>query len=318
MSCNNSSIKLSVIIPLFNDQYYIEQCLKSVLTNKSKELEILISDDHSNDNSLELISSFDDDRIRIITTPKPLGAGGNWSYALLNAKGQYVYFLAGDDYLIPGVLDIILIELDGVSVYTAPILCFDDHSFEIIDEQATPEIFNQMFDQKDSYSYQMLNWMNHDELVLSFLVRDKLKIVADLVPYSINSVFWYWVFIAFHETKVKNIPDQVLYKRYHHRHLRESWNNRSVTTIPNILVHSILFRSIADIINRVLISKHFRSILMLKRLLCANHVISGKSGGIFGLFPKSDKFYYTPSILIIIVLSIPLSIAKQFKKIMQK
>ena len=61
--------KISVIIPVFNDEEYIDRCLKSLINQSLKEIEIICINDGSNDNSLEIIEGYknNDDRIQIIS-----------------------------------------------------------------------------------------------------------------------------------------------------------------------------------------------------------------------------------------------------------
>ena len=66
--------KVSVIIPVYNNAKYIKECIDSVISQTYKNLEIIIVDDHSADDSLAIISSFSDKRIRVITHKKNKGA----------------------------------------------------------------------------------------------------------------------------------------------------------------------------------------------------------------------------------------------------
>lgn len=94
-------VKISVIIPVYNTQSYIEECIASVRRQTLAELEILCVDDGSTDDSLALLYSMQDadDRIHIFTQQNQ-GAGKARNYALRHAKGEYVLFLDADDYLL--------------------------------------------------------------------------------------------------------------------------------------------------------------------------------------------------------------------------
>lgn len=69
------SKKVSVIIPVYNKEKYIEQCLKSVINQTYSDVEIIIIDDASTDNSLELVKSIKDSRIKVIELKENVGAG---------------------------------------------------------------------------------------------------------------------------------------------------------------------------------------------------------------------------------------------------
>lgn len=94
-------IKISVIIPVYNIQQYIEACIISVEKQTLKDLEILCVDDGSTDDSCSILRKLQesDDRIQIIEQ-KNQGAGRARNNALLQAEGEFVFFLDADDYLL--------------------------------------------------------------------------------------------------------------------------------------------------------------------------------------------------------------------------
>lgn len=93
-------LKVSVIIPVYNTEKYLRQCLDSVINQTLKEIEIICVNDGSTDNSLSILEEYakQDKRIKVIDqVNKGLGAARNT--ALLKIKGEYVYFLDSDDYI---------------------------------------------------------------------------------------------------------------------------------------------------------------------------------------------------------------------------
>ncbi|MCM1231292.1 MAG: glycosyltransferase family 2 protein [Ruminococcus flavefaciens] len=94
-------MKISVIIPVYNLQPYIETCIASVQKQTLKDLEIICVNDGSTDDSLIIMRHMQemDDRIHIISQLNQ-GAGKARNNALLQAKGEYILFLDGDDYLL--------------------------------------------------------------------------------------------------------------------------------------------------------------------------------------------------------------------------
>ncbi len=95
----------SVIIPLYNKENYIERCLKSVLNQTIIDFELIIVDDNSTDNSLEIAKRINDNRI-IIIERKKRGHGGYAArnIGIKNAKYDYVSFLDADDEWNPDYL----------------------------------------------------------------------------------------------------------------------------------------------------------------------------------------------------------------------
>lgn len=93
--------KISVIIPIYNTEKYLKQCLDSVLNNTMKDIEIICVDDGSTDNSLKVLEEYknQDKRIKIIKQEKNLGAGNSRNVGLDSATGEFLYFLDSDDFV---------------------------------------------------------------------------------------------------------------------------------------------------------------------------------------------------------------------------
>ena len=90
-------VKVSIITPVFNDEKYIADTLKSILFQTHSNLEIIVVNDHSNDKSEEVIKSFNDKRIKLINNDTNMGAAFSRNVALSKATGDYIAFLDGDD-----------------------------------------------------------------------------------------------------------------------------------------------------------------------------------------------------------------------------
>lgn len=98
--------KISVIIPVYNTEEYLEKCLRSVLDQDLEDIEILVIDDASPDNSLKILERFKDRDERIILKKLEYNQGQakarNWG--LSQAKGDYILFVDSDDFSEPNVL----------------------------------------------------------------------------------------------------------------------------------------------------------------------------------------------------------------------
>jgi len=94
------SVLVSVIIPVFNSAPYLDACLRSVLKQNYKELEIVIINDGSTDNSLEIIEEFIkiDNRIKVLNQENH-GLGYTRNRGILESHGRYLFFLDSDDIL---------------------------------------------------------------------------------------------------------------------------------------------------------------------------------------------------------------------------
>lgn len=96
----------TVIIPLHNKQKHIQSCIDSVLNQSLKKFEILVVDDASSDQSLDVVQSFGDARIKILSRANP-GPGGYAArnFGAMHASAEWLTFLDADDYWRPHHLE---------------------------------------------------------------------------------------------------------------------------------------------------------------------------------------------------------------------
>lgn len=94
-----SQPKVSVIIPVYNTERYLSECLDSVVNQTLKDIEIICVDDGSTDGSLAILREYEskDHRIKILTQEKS-NAGEARNFGLSQAKGMYLSFLDADDF----------------------------------------------------------------------------------------------------------------------------------------------------------------------------------------------------------------------------
>lgn len=92
-------IKVSVIVPVYNVQQYLEQCLNSILNQTLKDIEVICVDDGSTDDSLGILKSFaeNDSRVRVLTQNNSY-AGAARNRGMDEAAGKYLVFLDSDDF----------------------------------------------------------------------------------------------------------------------------------------------------------------------------------------------------------------------------
>ena len=94
--------KITVIVPLYNSEKIIKQVVRSIQNQNMTDIEIIIVNDNSNDNSLNIIEEMkkEDPRIKIINNEKNLGILYSRSIAVLQAKGKYILNLDHDDFFL--------------------------------------------------------------------------------------------------------------------------------------------------------------------------------------------------------------------------
>ena len=93
--------KISVIIPVYNTEEYLQQCLDSVLEQTLSDIEVICVDDCSTDRSYEIMQSYHnrDERVKIFHFDEPKSALQARKLGVMEATGEYILFLDADDYL---------------------------------------------------------------------------------------------------------------------------------------------------------------------------------------------------------------------------
>ena len=106
-------MKISVIIPVYNVEKYLRQCLDSVINQTYKDLEIICVEDCSTDNSPQILQEYaqKDERIKILYNEKNSKLGPTRNNGLKVATGEYIHFLDSDDWLEPDAYEILVNHL---------------------------------------------------------------------------------------------------------------------------------------------------------------------------------------------------------------
>ena len=92
--------KISVILPCYNSEKYIEKCIESILNQTYQNIEIIIIDDGSTDHTLKILEKYkkENDKISIIKK-KNTGVSDSRNIGIKEAKGKYIMFVDSDDFL---------------------------------------------------------------------------------------------------------------------------------------------------------------------------------------------------------------------------
>lgn len=91
-------VKVSLIVPVYNTAKYLRKCIDSILNQTLKEIEVIIINDGSKDNSEDIIKSYKDERITYIKKRNE-GIGKTRNLGIDKAKGEFIAFVDSDDYL---------------------------------------------------------------------------------------------------------------------------------------------------------------------------------------------------------------------------
>lgn len=99
-------VKVSVIVPVYNVENYLEYCLSGLLNQTLQDIEIICVNDGSTDNSINILQRYQqtDNRIKIITQSNS-GQGTARNNAIDIANGEYIGFVDPDDYVSPQMFE---------------------------------------------------------------------------------------------------------------------------------------------------------------------------------------------------------------------
>ncbi len=158
--------EVSIIVPVYQVEKYIAQCIESVLNQTLTDFELILVDDGSKDNSGKICDEYSekDDRIIVIHTDN-FGAATARNMGLARATGRYIAFLDGDDYLAGNMLARLYEEIDG-------------SEYDIV----ASDFLNILPDEKDNFS------LNLEEKTVSG--REVLEHLKNGKNYGVWTIVW--------------------------------------------------------------------------------------------------------------------------------
>lgn len=100
-------VNISVLVPVYNVEPYLAQCLESICSQTLRELEIVCVDDASTDGSLSILREFAerDPRVKVVQAPENGGLSRSRNLAMSHAVGEYLFLVDSDDWLETDLLE---------------------------------------------------------------------------------------------------------------------------------------------------------------------------------------------------------------------
>lgn len=123
---------VSVIMPVYNVEKYLEESIDSVINQTYKNFELLIIDDGSTDSSLQIAKKYSKDARINIFTIKNVGLSAARNFGIENASGDYLYFVDSDDFVEPTLLDDVI---NTMIIDDSEMVIFN---FNSVDENSSP------------------------------------------------------------------------------------------------------------------------------------------------------------------------------------
>lgn len=150
----DGSVRVSVIIPVYNVEKYLEECVESVINNTLRDIEIICVDDGSTDGSAKIIERFaeKDSRVKVISKENG-GLSSARNAGMKKATGEYILFLDSDDYIEPRALEYLYAEAKAENLDQ---LFFGAKSFyDNADVSGDFHNYSSYYTRKANYSYVM-------------------------------------------------------------------------------------------------------------------------------------------------------------------
>ena len=141
-----NNTKVSVIIPVYNVEQYLRQCLDSVINQTFKDIEIIVVNDCSPDNSLQIIKEYQqkDDRMFLIDLKQNIGLGNARNEGMKVANGKYVTFVDPDDWVTKDYVEVLYntIEKYNYDVISPDFYEYDNVTQKISNGKQPPNFYN--------------------------------------------------------------------------------------------------------------------------------------------------------------------------------
>lgn len=175
---------VSVCIATYNGEKYLREQIDSILNQLHDDDEIIVSDDGSTDSTIQILESYQDDRIRIFVNTGIHGVNANFENALANATGEYIFLSDQDDVWLPGKVEACIEALKDADCVVHDCFVTDQNL------QVTGDSF---FKERNSGKG---FWKNiYKNTYLGCCMAFKKDIIADVLPIPKTTAFFHdnWI-----------------------------------------------------------------------------------------------------------------------------
>ena len=236
---------VSVIITVYNVEQYLKQCLDSIIAQTFKNIEIIVVNDCSPDNSIKIIKEYQqkDDRIVLLNLKQNVGLGFARNEGMKIAKGKYITFVDSDDWISKDYVEVLYnnIEKNNLDIVCASTYFYDTYKKQIINTKHTPA--------------RILNNTTLETLLIprkkNFIVPVWLKIyrkkfllqnnIFFLLKTNEDNLFLFSIFL--NTNKIKFIDNKIYYYRIN----RE---NSIIQTVNKSFSYFLLFNKLKELLIR--------------------------------------------------------------------
>ncbi len=231
---------LSIVVPVRNEMHYLRELLDEFYLIHENDVEIVISDNYSDDGTWEFLLNENNANIKLIRPRSSCSPFENWHNAISSSTGDYIYHIGGDDIFLSSPMKKILPLLrQKKNIIVIPEMkTFKDIDNEIIDTlNSNPEDKKYFFN--DNYSsIRHLSYSNFDQLIFSFVPRENQSMYMSLIDPLCYEGFVMWLnFHNFYKININNvcfIDDTVLMKRKNRQHDSGDFNFEQYSGVKNL------------------------------------------------------------------------------------
>lgn len=182
-------IKISIIIPVYNAEAFIEKCLNSVQEQTFSDFEVIIINDGSTDKTVAKVDTYmkKDTRFKLFTHTKPLGVASARNLGVKEASGEYIYFLDSDDFIHPNTLEQLVSNSSNALVVSGRMINAKKEN-NITVESSEP-IYYRAKRRKLFKNRSILNRLIHRDLITQLPFNPNFRYFSDLelIVYILNN-----------------------------------------------------------------------------------------------------------------------------------
>ena len=282
---NTYPLRFTVAICSYNIEKYIERAIKSVLNQEYENHEVIVVDDCSQDNTVEIIKKYENNKLKFFSTEKNSGtAAASRNISIEKARGEYIIFLDGDDTL------------------------YDNKTLQKIDQELgndTPDIMYLGFED--------VGQGNKERISTNENSSKKARLTCD-VTFSVSSRCWKREFLInnnmkfvtgmYYEDELYSLKGTILAQNTKSANIKvfKYYRNRegSVMTAPSIKKCSDWYRMLAEVMDLYQITPNEYKPYLLSFIKNENDSIPERikdilqaldNGGPIKLMPKRDYEY---------------------------
>ncbi|MBR2246821.1 MAG: glycosyltransferase [Bacilli bacterium] len=226
---------VSVVIPAYNHEKYIEAAIKSVLNQTYKNIELIVEDDSSTDNTAKIIKKIKDKRLKTVFPKKNKGTVRTINHLLNMCKGDYIAILGSDDVWYPEKIEKQLKYFKkgiGAVFSMADIIDEKGNKYDE-DKEFSEDIFkyeNMSQAKRLRLFYEKGNHLCHPSSIVTREVLEEIGLYNPL--YRQLHDFDYWTRLL-NKYNIEIVPERLLgYRRF-----REKKSNLSSNTSKNLIRH---------------------------------------------------------------------------------